>query len=66
MIIDSSKDYSTGIVLLTFDGETPTKAEIDEYTYAYFGMTGEVSIEPPSEWSGFQNPGVIYVTPISL
>lgn len=63
MILESSRDVSTGLILLIFEGDTPTQQQIDDYTYAHHGVTGKADIEPTSECKGLKNPGTIRVTP---
>ena len=64
MILESSKDYATGTVTITFDNPIPTRSEINAYTQQNYGMTGTFEIQPPSNFKGMENPGVIKVQPV--
>jgi hypothetical protein len=63
MIYESSREYGTMVITLLFDGDPPSKEEIDNYTRENYGETGEAFITPPSRYYGMDNPGVIIVIP---
>lgn len=59
---DSSKDYGTDEVTITFDGDIPSKEEIIQYCKKNYGfIPSSIDIEPPSNYKGLENPGIIRV-----
>jgi len=59
---DSSKDYGTDEVTITFDGDIPSKEEIIQYCKKNYGFVpSSIDIEPPSDFRGMSNPGIIRV-----
>ena len=64
MIIDSSKDYFTGIVLLNFEGDTPSTKEINEWCSRHYGfIPSNIDIDEPNDFMGYINPGIIHCRP---
>jgi len=61
MLLDSSKDYFTGQVVITFDGDAPTREEVNMYCMRNYGFApgGEYEIEPPNDFMGYINPGTL-------
>ena len=58
MIIDSSKDYGTGEVIMTSDGTTSPK-KVWQFLSENYGVTskdGEIVHTPKSEYNGLKNP----------
>jgi hypothetical protein len=65
MIVDSSKDYFTGTVVLMFEGEQPSLSEINEYCRANYGFVPvSVDIDLPNDFLGYTNPGRVHCSPI--
>ena len=59
---NSSKDYGTDEVTITFDGDIPSKEEIIRYCKKNYGFIPlSIDIEPPSNYKGLENPGIIRV-----
>ena len=59
---NSSKDYGTDEVTITFDGDIPSKEEIIQYCKKNYGfIPSSIDIEPPSNYKGLENPGIIRV-----
>ena len=59
---NSSKDYGTDEVTITFDGDIPSKEEIIQYCKKNYGFIPlSIDIEPPSNYKGLENPGIIRV-----
>jgi hypothetical protein len=63
MIIESSKDYAAGRILILFKGEVPTQEEINEYCHLNYGFRPGIgyTIEPENDFRGFINPGTVIV-----
>jgi hypothetical protein len=60
--VDSSKDYGTDEVTITFDGDIPSKEEIIQYCKKNYGfIPSSIDIDPPSDFRGMVNPGIIRV-----
>ncbi len=61
MITDSSKDYTTGQVLMTFEGEIPTYEEVNQYCFDNYGFRPnfDYSVEPQTVYKGFTNSGTV-------
>lgn len=67
MIYESSVDYERDIIIALFDGETPTENDVNRYVADRFGVIAQtVSIHPPTEAKGLENPGTITVTFVGL
>lgn len=64
MITDSSQDYFAGTITMIFEGEIPTYEEVNEYCYTNhrFRPNFNYTIEPPSEYKGYTNPGTVVVS----
>jgi len=62
-IIDSTKDYGTGVVLMLWDGEVPTRDEFLAFAFDQYGVVGKLEINQPSDHKGGRNPGTATVTP---
>ena len=65
MITDSSKDYGTGKVLITFDGDPPSVSEISEYCQRNYGFAPRslLIFESDMGYGGYQNPGTVHAHP---
>lgn len=66
MIIESSKDYGTGTILMIGDGNT-SEDEAVEYVKKNYGVDARYGLmdhEPESEYGGFVNPETWTFTPI--
>lgn len=64
MIIESSK-YGNGMVVLLFDGDTPSNKEIKDYAQKYHGVNSlncKIEIETPSDSKRLKNSGTIRIT----
>ena len=63
MITESSKDYLTGRILITFTGEIPSYEEVNEYCHTNYGFRPnfEYEIEPENDFMGYINPGTVTV-----
>ena len=60
MILESSKDYGTGVVTMLFDGERPSYDEVRAYCYEHYGFKPfGYTTTMPSEYRGLLNPGTI-------
>lgn len=70
MIIDSSKDYSKNEILIHYEGDEPSRIELNEFIEKRYGGPQYkaqhiiISRSEPTEHNGLKNPGSIVVKQI--
>ena len=70
MIYESTKDYSSGRVILVYDGADPSIEEIHSYCQRNYGFIPSSVVvndqaDADTDWSimGIEEPGIIYCYP---
>ena len=63
MILGSSKDYGTGVVLIIWDGIRPSDDEFHAHAAEEYGTTGALEVYDPVHHRAGNNPGAATITP---